>query len=222
MSMHTLYNLVTGPLAWAAFAIFIGGMLAKFIYLTYLAKKKDPTVFAYLSTKHVIRSWFMWSVPFVAKNWRLRPLFTVVTFAFHISLLAAPIFLMAHVMMWSEGVLGISFWTLPDQVADWMTVIVIVCCVYFAVRRMIVPEAKYVTDIKDFLMLILVALPFITGFLAYHQIGDYKVMIILHIVSGEVWLAMIPFTWLGHMILGPMVRGYMGSEFGAVRHVKDW
>ena len=222
MSMHTLYNLVTGPLAWAAFLIFLVGLLAKFIYLFYLAKKKDPTVFAYLSAKYAIRSMFMWSIPFVAKNWRLRPVFTIVTFAFHICLLGVPLFLMAHVIHWSEGTLGVSYWSLPDQVADWMTVVVVVACVFFAVRRIVVPEAKYVTNAKDFLMLVLVAAPFITGFLAYHQIFDYKVMIILHILSGEVWLAIIPFTWLSHMLLAPMVRGYMGSEFGAVRHVKDW
>ena len=43
-----------------------------------------------------------------------------------------------------------------------------------------------------------------------------------HIVSGEIMLMAIPFTRLSHMIFSPFTRAYMGSEFGAVRHVKDW
>jgi nitrate reductase gamma subunit len=72
------------------------------------------------------------------------------------------------------------------------------------------------------LVLALVAFPFVTGFLAYHQIGDYKFMIILHILSGEIWLAAIPFTRLSHMVMAPFTRGYIGSEFGAVRKARDW
>jgi hypothetical protein len=72
------------------------------------------------------------------------------------------------------------------------------------------------------MILFLVALPFLTGLLAYHQIFDYPTMIILHVLAAELLLVLIPFTWLSHLLLYPMVRGYMGSEFGAVRHVKDW
>jgi hypothetical protein len=44
----------------------------------------------------------------------------------------------------------------------------------------------------------------------------------MHILSGEVMLAAIPFTRLSHMLFFPFTRGYMGSEFGGVRHAKDW
>jgi hypothetical protein len=45
---------------------------------------------------------------------------------------------------------------------------------------------------------------------------------IIHILSGEIMLVAIPFTRLSHMIFFAFTRGYMGSEFGAVRHAKDW
>jgi nitrate reductase gamma subunit len=45
---------------------------------------------------------------------------------------------------------------------------------------------------------------------------------ILHIISGEVMLVAIPFTRLSHMLFAPLTRAYMGSEFGGVRHAKDW
>ena len=47
-------------------------------------------------------------------------------------------------------------------------------------------------------------------------------MMIAHIVSGEIMLIAIPFTRLSHMIFSPLTRAYMGSEFGNVRHAKDW
>jgi nitrate reductase gamma subunit len=47
-------------------------------------------------------------------------------------------------------------------------------------------------------------------------------MLVLHIVTGEIMLAAIPFTRLSHMFYAPFTRAYIGSEFGAVRHARDW
>lgn len=219
--MNSFYSFLTGPMAWIAFIVFFGGIIYRIVRLVNLARTKDPTVHNYVDLKYGLRSIIAWSIPFVARNQRLQPVMTVVTFAFHICLLIAPIFLMAHVMMLSDGI-GLSWPTLPDTVADVMTVIVILGVGYFAYRRVAVREAKYVTTGADFLLLLLVVAPFITGFLAYHQIFDYKWMITLHVLFGELMLVLIPFTWLTHMMLAPFVRAYVGSEFGAVRHVKDW
>jgi nitrate reductase gamma subunit len=81
---------------------------------------------------------------------------------------------------------------------------------------------KFVTSASDFVILAIVAAPFITGFLAYHQWFAYPGMVIAHIVSGEIMLMAIPFTRLSHMIFAPFTRAYMGSEFGKVRHARDW
>jgi nitrate reductase gamma subunit len=125
------------------------------------------------------------------------------------------------VVLWDEA-FDLSWWTLPDALADVMTFVVIVCCIYFLVRRRVNPEVKFVTSASDFVILAIVAAPFITGFLAYHQWFAYPVMVIAHIVSGEIMLVAIPFTRLSHMIFSPLTRAYMGSEFGKVRHARDW
>jgi nitrate reductase gamma subunit len=62
----------------------------------------------------------------------------------------------------------------------------------------------------------------VTGFWAYHQFPAYRLMFILHMLSGEFVLAAIPFTRLSHMLYAVFTRGYIGSEFGAVRHARDW
>jgi nitrate reductase gamma subunit len=219
--MHDLYAFVRGPLAWAAFALFFGGCLYRLIQLLVLVHRKERFIYSYMSWKYSLRSILHWITPFAAVNMRKNRVLTVVTFAFHLGLILTPVFLLSHVLLWEES-WGLSWWTLPDAAADVLTVVVMVCCGYFLVRRLTRPEVRYVTSASDFIILALVAAPFVTGFLAYHQWVAYETMFILHILSGEVLLAVIPFTRLVHMLFAPLTRAYMGSEFGGVRHARDW
>jgi nitrate reductase gamma subunit len=219
--MHTWYPLVTGPLAWIAFSVFVLGIAGKLIFITLLARKKDPTVLSYLDWKFSLRSIFVWLLPFRARSWRMNPVLTVVTFVFHVLIFVVPIFLGAHVMLWDQF-WGVSFWSLKDWMADLMTILVLVICVYFGVRRFRDPNVRFVSTFRDWLVLALVALPFMTGFLAFHQIFDYQTMVVIHILTGEILLVSIPFTRLNHMIYALPMRAYIGSEFGAVRQSRDW
>jgi nitrate reductase gamma subunit len=219
--MEDAYRFVSGPLAWIAFILFFGGCLWRLIQILVLVHRKEKFIFTYMSLTYSLRSIAHWIVPFGTVNWRLRPVLTVVTFAFHWCLLATPVLLLSHVVIW-EKAWNISWWTFPEGLADIMTVVVILSCVYFLVRRIVSPEVRYVTDYSDFVLLAVVAAPFVTGFLAFHQWFGYEFMVIAHIVCGEIMLAAIPFTRLSHMIYAPLTRAYIGSEFGKIRHAKDW
>jgi nitrate reductase gamma subunit len=159
--------------------------------------------------------------PFATENMRRNPLFTIVTFAFHICLLASPIFLLAHVVLIEEA-WSVEWWTLPDAAAIVMSVIVIASCLFFLFRRRIRPEVRYVTSFSDYMLLAIVAAPFVTGIFAYYQWFGYQWFSILHILTGEIMLIAIPFTRLSHMLFAPLTRAYMGSEFGGIRHARDW
>jgi hypothetical protein len=58
--------------------------------------------------------------------------------------------------------------------------------------------------------------------MAYYHIGNYDIVIIAHMWFGAVWLGMIPFTKISHMLYFPLTRAYMGNEFGYVRNARDW
>jgi nitrate reductase gamma subunit len=219
--MHTLYNFVSGPLAWVAFILFIGGCLYRLISLLVLVHRKEKFIYSYMSLKYSLRSIFRWSTPFATENMRRHPVLTIVAFAFHICLILTPIFLLAHVTLIEES-WNLSWWTLPEGMAEIMTLIVIGACVFFLVRRLVNPEVKFVTSASDYILLAIVAAPFITGFLAYYQWFDYQTLMVTHIFAGEVMLVAIPFTRLSHMLFAPLTRAYMGSEFGGVRHARDW
>jgi nitrate reductase gamma subunit len=219
--MLEIYQFVSGPLAWSAFIIFIGGCLYRLINLLVLVHRKERFIYSYMSWKYGLRSILRWSTPFATENMRRHPGMTIVTFAFHISLLVTPLFLLAHVILIEES-WNVSWWTLPDGLADAMTLIVIAGGIFFCVRRLTNREVQYVTSASDFVLLVIVVAPFVTGFLANYQWFGYKFFVILHILSGEIMLVTIPFTRLSHMITAPLTRAYMGSEFGGVRHAQDW
>lgn len=219
--MHDLYLIVRGPLAWAAFVLFFVGCLYRVIHLLWLVHRKEKFIYSYMSLKYSLRSILHWITPFAAVNMRQNRVLTVVAFAFHLCLILTPVFLLSHVMLWEES-WELSWWSLPDALADAMTLVVIACCGYFLVRRIVRPEVRYVTSASDYVILALVAAPFVTGFLAYHQWFAYETLFILHMLSGEIMLAAIPFTRLIHMLFAPLTRAYMGSEFGGIRHARDW
>lgn len=220
LTSTALYNILRGPLVWIAFIVFIGGSIYRvksFIDLV----KKDKTIMPFISLRATLRSLLHWLVPFASRRWRLKPVFTIMTFLFHICLVFTPIFLLSHNILWYES-WGITWWTLPENTADIMTLIVIFTSIFFFLRRIFAKEVKFVTFSSDYIILAISFLPFLTGFLAYHQwLLPHKAMLNLHILFGETMLIAIPFTRLFHMIYFFLTRSFMGSQFN-LWHSRDW
>jgi nitrate reductase gamma subunit len=215
-----MYELVRGPLVWVAFVGFAGGILYRVITMALLATK-DKVVYRTFDARYGLRSLLHWVIPFAGANMRKRPLYTLVSYAFHVCALATPLFLMGHAVLWEQS-WGVRWWSLPEDVADIMTLVVIFACLFFIVRRLIRPEVRNVSYPSDFLLAVVVLAPFATGFAAHQQWLPYRPMLIVHIVSGALCLLLVPWTRLVHMVWFSFTRAYMGSEFGAVRHARDW
>jgi nitrate reductase gamma subunit len=216
-----MYAFLTGPALWAAFIIFIGGLVMRIAYLFRLSRKKDRAFYNHASFNWGLKSILYWLLPWGSASMRQQPIFTFVVFVFHISLLAVPLFLSAHNILWDES-WGISLWSLPDTLTDVMTVILLASIVYLVIRRIVCSEVRILTETWDYVLLGFTALPFLTGFLAYHQLGPYEWCMILHILAGEILLILIPFTKLGHMILFFFTRAFIGFEMGARRGARSW
>jgi len=215
-----LYELVRGPMAWIAFVIFLVGSSYRLVSAWVAASRaRMPRTGPRLT--QWIRSLVHGLVPFGGVTMRKHPALTLVTFVFHLCLVVTPIFLLAHAVLWYES-WQISLWSLPEAVTDVLTVLIILACVFFLIRRLVVTEVKSVTAPSDFLLLALIVLTFLTGFLAYHQWGPYRPLLITHILAGEVMLIAIPFTRLSHMLLFVFARAHVGSEFGVVCKSQDW
>ena len=215
-----VYELVRGPLAWVALIIFVGGSLYRIISML-VTGKKESVLYPSTSVKGAVRSIVHGLIPFGSTYMRRQPLFAIVSTGFHLGTIILPLFLLAHIVLWYES-WQILWWSLPDLLADLMAIWVILACIYFLVRRWVVPEVKKVTRPVDILILAIILLTFLTGFLAYHQWGPYRPILISHVLAGEILLVAIPFSKLGHMLFFMFSRAYMGAEFGKVLKAREW
>ncbi len=215
-----IYELARGPLAWVALIIFVAGSLYRIISML-VSGKKEPALDPSASFKGAVRSILHGLIPFGSNYMRRKPVFIIVTVGFHLGVILVPLFLLAHIVLWYES-WEILWWSLPDFLADLMAVWVILACAYFLVRRWLVPEVKKVTRPGDILLLTIILLTFLTGFLAYHQWGPYRPILILHVLAGELLLMAIPFSKLGHMLFFMFSRAYMGAEYGKVLNAREW
>lgn len=219
--MQTIYNFATGYLAWAVWAIFLGGVIWRIGTMISTARKKEMAALAYMNLGYSLRSIARWSVPFATLGWKANPGMTVATFIFHVSLILLVLFAPGHAVMW-DYLFGVGVPSLPEPLADAMTVAVILCCFFFIFRRLRTPAVRYVTSAQDWSILALVLLVFVSGLFAKLQIGPDLTVALIHVLSGEAVLVAIPFTRLSHAFFIPFTRAYMGSEFGGVRHCPDW
>lgn len=215
-----VYALIRGPLAWVSLILFAAGILYQ-IFLTRLTGKKEPALEPRRACKDAVRSILHGLIPFGSHTSRRRPLFTLVTFFFHVSVVLLPVFLLAHIVLWYES-WRIQWWSLPDLPADIMTFWVIFACVFFLARRIFVMEVRQVTRPADVVLIAIILLTFLTGFLAYHQWGPYRALLISHILSGEILLIFLPFSRLRHMLFFFSSRAHMGGEYGKVLSARDW
>ncbi|WP_320040322.1 TmcC family electron transfer complex membrane anchor subunit [uncultured Desulfobacter sp.] len=219
--MNAFIDFIMGPMVWISFFIFIGGLGFRVAGFIREVKHKEPYIFSYMTVFHSLRSIGAWLIPFFPVSTRKKPFFYGISYLFHLLLFAVPIFLSAHVVLMQEA-FNISWPVFDDHIADVLTVIVIVSLVFFGVRRTMVPDVRFLSSSTDFLLIALVLLPFLTGFFAFHQFFAYRWVMIVHILCGELMLIMIPFSRFSHMMFAPFTRAYTGSEFGSVRHARDW
>ncbi|MBU2513717.1 hypothetical protein KJ966_20445 [bacterium] len=215
-----MYQFVTGPLAWLAFGIFFIGLIVRVIlYIKGLDWKMDRVTYGVNTSygiKGAIRSVLFWLFPFGTNGWRTHPVFTIITFVFHLSLFISAIFLPAHNYILKQK-WGISLITIPEAVGDYLAIAVMIAALLFVVRRIALTEVRILTTPYDYLILLIAVAPFVTGFIAYHQLFNYKLWLILHILSGEIMLVAIPFTKLSHFVLFFMSRIQIGMDFGIKR-----
>ncbi len=215
-----MYQLITGPLLWLSFGIFFIGVIVRVVrYIRGLSWQMDRVTYRVnvsYGIRGALRSIFFWLFPFGTRGWRAKPGMTILFFVFHIGLIITPIFLMAHNIILKER-WGISWFTLPGAVADLLVIAVMVCVVFFILRRIAFPEVRILTTPYDYLLLAIAVAPFVTGFFASHQVPGYKFWFMAHIICGEIMLIAIPFTKLSHAVMFFLSRGQLGMDYGIKR-----
>lgn len=149
------------------------------------------------------------------------PIMGTVSIFFHILLFITPLFLSAHNVIIDQNT-GISLFSLPDILADKFTIIVILICIFFLIRRIVNPGVRLLTTAVDYSVLLMVMLPFISAFAAYHQFFNYKLALYIHIIAGEIAIMAVPFTKLGHMLFFIFSRFFVTGEYNLKYANRSW
>ena len=219
-------NFVQGQLVSIAVIVFILGLVYQGIQFFKLTQKKEwvfpPLPIENKPEKKTAEQWIIQCLRSLDGTlWKTDRALTIATSVFHVCLIAAPLFLLGHNILLDQS-WGLSLFSLPESFSDVLTLVVLICGAYFLWRRLFLARVRAISSIYDYIIILIAIAPFLTGFLAYHQWLDYRTVILLHILSGELMLITIPFTKLGHMLFFFLYRFFIGSEYSFVRGSRTW
>lgn len=201
-----------GPLFRLCFALMVLGLL-RVLVLTLMgvseAYRQNPD--KVIPWKDLARNTVAWLVP-VRRLWTKRPVYGTTSLLFHIGLIAVPLFLPAHVLLWERST-GFAWPPMPQQLADYLTLVVIIAGLGLFLGRLLDPGARKISRRQDYMWPLLLVVPFITGFVCSHAfIGPkvYQVTMLFHVYSGDLILVLIPFTKIAHCVLSPLSQFVTG------------
>ncbi len=156
-----------------------------------------------------------WLFPF-SHFGKSRTVFSVLSYGFHVGVILVPIFLAEHIALWRQGI-HLGWPALPGFLADVLTWTTILGGIGLLISRAVYPPTRLFSSTMDYLIPVLVLIPFVTGFVAPRSWNplSYELMLLLHILSAELLFVLIPFTKLAHCFLFPFTRvaGRIGSRF---------
>jgi nitrate reductase gamma subunit len=170
--------------------------------LTVLSRTRDKRIPWWVVLQDTIR----WLLPY--RTARPHRVFTVASILFHISAIVAPIFLTAHIALWKRGI-GLSWPAIPQFVADYLTLTAILTALVLFFRRVSARATRSLSSLQDYLILLLIMVPFTSGYLAMHpdiNPFEYNSTMFVHVMSGNVLMALIPFSKLSHVVLFPTTQ----------------
>jgi nitrate reductase gamma subunit len=121
----------------------------------------------------------------------------------HIGLIAVPLLLIDHVAMW-EALVGFDLPAIGQGLADFLTLFTIGCIVVLLGCRTFVVRQRVVSRPMDYVILVLIVLPFASGYLAAHPGANpfpWQAMMLTHVLTGEALFLAVPFSKLSHIVL---------------------
>jgi nitrate reductase gamma subunit len=227
-----LYDIAMGPLFILAWVLFAAGFTRRILLFRRLTRPARAGIAALPArSRHAASGTVSEDIAFLTRgmsrvgkvHFRLRrwvrrtvfgtrPVMGVVSLVFHFGLFLIPFLLPAHNILFSRST-HVSLPTLPGPLADTLTVGLLAVAGFFLLRRIFFPRVRALSTLRDYLVLLLVAAPFATAYMAYHHVLDYRTVLVTHMIVGEIVIGAIPFTKLGHMPFFIFARFFMSSEY---------
>jgi nitrate reductase gamma subunit len=200
--MEAFIEFAKGPLFAFTFLLMILGLIRLAVLQLCVLTVKKGRRLGDVQWSSVLKETLSWVVPVrhIAPG---TELFSVASFLMHIGLIAIPLLLVDHVVMW-EAFLKADLPAIGKGAADFLTLFTIGCILVLLACRTFVPRQRIVSRRADYIVLVLVLLPFASGYLASHPRANpfpWDVMMLVHLLSAETLFVAVPFSKLAHVVL---------------------
>jgi len=200
--MEQWIEFAKGPLFAFAFLIMILGLARLIIIQAYSLITGKGRRLMNAPWRKIFKDALTWVIP-VRHLIPGTKFFSIVSFLFHIGIIIAPLFLADHIVLW-EGFFKVGLPSIGYFLADFLTLFTIACIFILLGFRFLSGRHRSMSTPMDYTLLVLIFLPFATGFLASHPSINpfpWDVMLLIHLLSAELLFVIIPFTKLAHIVL---------------------
>ncbi|MCB2198855.1 hypothetical protein KQI63_05575 [bacterium] len=205
--MDSWLEFASGPLFRLSFTLMLLG-LARVLFLSLagisiaLRRSGDRVV----PWGDAFRKTVNWLFP-VNRVWRTRPIYSTISVLFHVGLILVPLFYSAHILLFRESV-GFAWpLVLPQAWAHNLTLLTLIGAGLLFLGRAFDKRARALSRRGDYLWPILLAVPFLTGYLCANvtlSAQGYQVSMLVHLLSANIVMLLIPFTKIAHCVLMPL------------------
>jgi len=123
-----------------------------------------------------------------------------------------------------RGSLGFGWQALPQQVANWGTLLVIVTGAGLLLGRLFHSGARASSRRVEFMWPVLLMIPFATGYLCSNAaVGPraYQWLMLLHIYASNLIMVLIPFTTIAYCVLSPLSQFVSDTRWNFRAFVSD-
>jgi nitrate reductase gamma subunit len=202
--VETLIAFVSGPLLRASLLLgAVGFARVALLALADLAAARrragDPVV-AWPLVFRRMSAWTLSGRPFRRRD---RFAFNAASVVFHAAVLLVPLFFLGHVALW-ERAFGIGLPALPDRAADILSIAAVGGLGWVMASRAAMAAPRQLSRAGDWGLPALALVAVLSGLLAAHPSWSPiagRTMYLVHLLAGELIVAIAPFTKLQHMVL---------------------
>ncbi len=206
--MESVLTFARGPLLYFAFAVFFLGLLRQVgLTLAELVRAYGRAGDQVIPFRRLFRQSLGWVIPVNALRGTRIP-YTIASVVFHVGVLLVSLFLNGHVHLIKKGT-GIAWPTLPPAAADVLTLTTLAALFGLLLLRLADRAARFLSGFQDWFLLVLCIVPVLSGYYVAHPSGNplpHTVTYLIHLLSAELLLILVPFTKLAHVFLFPFTR----------------